>query len=383
MNSTTTTTTTSTATTTATATGTARSASTVPPAEPRDLLAEGARVRKLSADVEGVKALVEGTRLVNDAVLTQVLFALWDSGFYEYSLTHPLFEVSRAAQDLGLDEALLRSLLDYLVGRGIIRTVDGQMGLSERGARLSNVLLRGTMNVYVGGWGAQLAKLGPLLRKEIALADFKELRSGRHAVMGTEQMAGIRALPAVSKVLARRKLTGVLHLACRTGRFLIDLARLEPTLGGIGVDRDAERIASAEANASRDGVASRVRFAVGDVARDPLPLDDRIDVVLALYLLHEVGRHGRQKVVELLQHIKSRCPGRQFLFLETLPYIPLTEGSKPPATFSQLDYLVLHRIRGQGLPLPAAEWKSILEEAGLKLVEFQEVFWTGLYLAQL
>jgi SAM-dependent methyltransferase len=356
-------------------------------AQPDDLLAEGARARKLSADVEGVKSLIEGTRLINDTILTQVLFALWDSGFYEFSLTHPQFQVQEAADEMHLDVTHLRWLLDYLVGRGIMRATDGQIGLTEHGARLSNVLLRGTMNLYIGGWGPQLANIGPLLRKEMTQAEYKNLRSGRHTVMGTEQLSCVRTAPAILKILARKKLRDVLHIACRTGQFLIELTRSEPTLHGIGIDKASERITAAQSNALRYDVASRLRFITAEVGCDPLPLDDesvsKIDVVVALYLFHEVVRFGRQSVVGMLQQIKTMFPGRLLLFMETLPYDNQPQGKKPPQTFTQLDYLLIHRIRDQGLPLPSAEWKAILEEAGLKLLEVQEVYWSGLYLAEL
>jgi SAM-dependent methyltransferase len=358
-----------------------------PLAQPDDLLAEGARVRKLSAEVEGVKCLVEGTRLINDAVLTQVLFALWDNGFYEFSLTHPRFQIQDCADELHLDVTLLRWLLEYLVGRGIVEATDGQMGLTEHGARLSNVLLRGTMNLYMGGWGPQLANIGPLLRKEMTQAHYKNLRSQRHTVMGTEQLSCVRTAPAILKILARNKLRGVLNLACRTGQFLIEIARSEPLLHGIGVDKASERITDAQANAVRYGVASRLQFVTAEIGHDPLPLSDesigKIDAVVALYLFHEVARFGRPKVVGMLQQIKTMFPGRLLLFMETLPYDYQPQEKKPPQTFSQLDYLLIHRIRDQGLPLPSGEWKAILEAAGLKLREVQEVYWTGLYLAEL
>jgi phenylpyruvate C(3)-methyltransferase len=358
-----------------------------PAAEPNDLLAEGARARKLSSDVEGVKSLVEGIRLINDTVLTQVLFALWDSGFYEYSLTHPRFHIQAAADELQLDATTLRWLLEYLVGRGILQTENDRMGLTAHGVRLSNILLRGTMNLYVGGWGPQLANIGPLLRKEMTREHYRTLRSGRHTVMGTEQLICVRTVPAILKILARKKLSGILHLACRTGQFLIELARSEPSLHGIGVDRASERIATARANALDHGVESRMTFVTAEVGGGRLPIDEaslnRIDVVAALYLLHEVARHGRQKVVDLLREMKEMFPGRLFLFMETLPGDNQPPGKKPPATFTQLDYLLIHRLRGQGLPLPAAEWKSILEQAGLQLLEMQEVYTSGVYLAGL
>jgi hypothetical protein len=353
---------------------------------PHDLLAEGARARKLSAEVDGVKALLEGTRLLNDTVLVQVLFSLWDSGFYEYSLMHPQFPVQAAADQLGLDARVLQCLLEYLVGRDIIRAADGEFALTERGIRLSNILFCGILNLYFGGWGPLLSNIGPLLRKEMSQADFIRLRSPRHTVKGTEQLASIRAVPAVLEVVNRRQLQGVFHAACRTGEFLIALARSQPALHGIGADKSAERIAAATANAAEHGIGSRLQFITAEVGRDPWPLDPeslgKIDLIVALYLLHEVGRHGRGEIVEFLRQIKRMYAGRLFLFMETLPYVP-PEGKKPPATFTQLDYLLIHRIRGQGLPLPTAEWKSIVEEAGLNLLEFKEVFGSGLYLAEL
>ena len=45
--------------------------------------------------------------------------------------------------------------------------------------------------------------------------------------------------------------------------------------------------------------------------------------------------------------------------------------------------VLIHRIRGQGLPLPVDQWKSIVEETGLKLLEYKEVYWSGLYLAEM
>ena len=353
---------------------------------PDDLLSEGARARKLSGEVEGVKAIIEGTKLVNDVVLVRVLFALWDSGFYEYSLTHASFKVDDAAAELHLDAYILRCLLDYLIGRGIVSSTNDEFGLTERGIRLSNILFSGTINLYVGGWGALVDNIGPLLRKEMTQKDFIALRSPTHTVRGTEQLGAIRTVSAVQQVLAARNLKNVLHVACRTGEFLIGLARSEPSISGIGVDKASERIEIARRKAAKYSVDSRLQFITADVGADSIPLDDesknRIDVVVALYLLHEVGRHGRAKIIEFLQQVKREFPGRQFLFMETQPYTP-PEGKRPPATFTQLDYLLIHRIRGQGLPLPVDQWKSIVAETGLKLLEYKEVYWSGLYLAEM
>jgi len=184
-----------------------------PPAVPDDLLAEGARARKLSGELEGVKCMSEGMRLINGTILTHVLFALWDSGFYEYSLTHPRFSAVEAAAELGLDAEVFAMLLNHLVGCGVLRVDAEEMELTEYGSRLSNVIVRGAMNLNIGGYSSLLTNLGPLLRKETTRADLEALRTGIHNSLGTEQLASVRLLPAVRAILAERDLHNMLYMS--------------------------------------------------------------------------------------------------------------------------------------------------------------------------
>jgi len=358
-----------------------------PPADPYDLLAEGARARKLSAESEGVKCLVEGMRMINSTILTHVLFALWDSGFYEYSLSHPRFRVAEAAEELHLDPEVLESLLHHLVGCGILRVAEGQMELTEYGSRLSNIVLRGTMNINVGGYGSQVANIGPLLRKEVTREEIEESHSGFHSGLGTEQLTSVRLVPSVLKILAERNLHCMLHLACAAGGFLVQVALSDPSFRGIGIDKSAQKIAGAQEKLRRYGLESRIRLTQAEVGVEPLPLDEetrsQIDVVASIYLLHEIGRYGRQRIVDVLRQIKASFPGKLFLFSETMPPSTPDSVKKQPSQYSQLDYLLIHRLRGKGMPHPAEEWKSIIADAGLKLIEFKEVYSIGLFLAEL
>jgi cyclopropane fatty-acyl-phospholipid synthase-like methyltransferase len=200
-------------------------------------------------------------------------------------------------------------------------------------------------------------------------------------------MTSIRLVPAVMSILEQRKLHRVLHLACSTGGFLVQLAQSDPLLHGIGIDKSAKKIAGAAQKISDEGLDSRLRLLRAEVGLEPLPLDDAarqtIDVVMSIYLLHEIGRHGRQRIVDVLRQIQKSFPGKLLLFTETLPSETTGTSGRPPATFSQLDYILIHRIRGKGLPLPPAEWKSIVADAGLQLIEFKEIYWIGIYLVEL
>jgi SAM-dependent methyltransferase len=358
-----------------------------PPADPYDLLAEGARARRLSGELEGVKCMAEGMRLINNSILAHVLFALWDSGFYEYSLSHPRFGVAETADALNLDAKVLEALLHHLVGCGVLRVAEGQMELTEYGSRLSNIVLRGTLNINIGGYGAQVANIGPLLRKQVTRAEIEESHSGFHSGLGTEQLTSVRLVPAVLKMLAERNLHSMVHLACAAGGFLTQMARSDPSFHGIGIDKSAQKIAAAEQKLRRYGLESRIRLLQAEIGVEPLPLDEetrsQIDVVASIYLLHEIGRYGRQRIVDVLRQIKQSFPGKLLLFSETMPPDTPDSVRKPPGQYSQLDYLLIHRLRGKGMPLPAEEWKSILANADIKLIDFKEVYSIGLFLAEL
>src|SRR6185437_3157194 len=160
----------------------------------------------------------------------------------------------------------------YLVGRGVVRaTAPGEMELTEKGERVTNTLARGLLNLYVGGYGALLGNLGPLLRREIALDDPRLDRSARHAAAGTEDMTCVRVVPQVIEVLREHGVTGVVDLGCGTGGFLVQWARLTGGWGA-GVDMSADALAAAKVNAAESGVAERLSFHLGEVGAGPLPI---------------------------------------------------------------------------------------------------------------
>jgi SAM-dependent methyltransferase len=353
---------------------------------PDDLLQEGGRARKLLSGAEGVQRVIESLRLVDDAILAHVLMALWESGFYEYALAHSSFRAAEAAEKLRLDPRILGWLLDHLVGRGILQAGDDGLRLTARGSGYFNVLCRGSLNLYLGGYGALLSRLGPLLRKEIALSDPATVRSGHHAAVGSEQLSCVWVVPAALRILARRGSRKVLDLGCGAGGFLIQLAQTDASARGVGVDQSPEAIEQARRNARRFGVDDRLKFVRADVGADLLPEGagemEGVDAITAMYLFHEFGRDGREKIVEVLRGIRRGFPGRCLVFAECHPPDVRAMAEDPPASFSPLDYLLIHPLSRQGPPLTPAEWKAILEEAGIRLLELREIHWIGLYVSE-
>jgi ubiquinone/menaquinone biosynthesis C-methylase UbiE len=310
--------------------------------------------------------------LASAFVYAQVLHALWDSGFYEHVRAHPRFVVAEAVADLGYDPMTFRWLLYYLVGRGVLRSpAPGEMELTEKGRRVTNTIARGLLNLYVGGYSALLANLGPLLRREIHLDDPRLDRSARHAAAGTEDVTCVHVVPQVVEILKEHEVRTVLDLGCGTGGFLIQWAHLAGG-AGVGVDMSAGALSAARANAASHGVADRLSFLLAEVGEGPLPIDAgdaaRVDAITAMFMLHEFGRAGDAAIARVLSALRAQFPGRLLLALEMAPVDVLALNGHPPPAMDALDYHFIHPLSRQGEPRPKEAWQAMYEEAGMKLL---------------
>lgn len=350
--------------------------------DPEDALREGERTRSLLASVEGMKGVVEGTRLVSDAVLAHVLFALWDNGFYGYALRHERFTLAQAAEAMGVNARVFEPMVCHLAGHGLVCMEEDTAGLSERGKCVFNALSRGAANLYLGGYGALLGRLSDLLQGHVAAGGPETARSEQHVGLGSEQLACVRIATAVEKLLQQHHAGWILDLGCGTGGFLVQLARRDPTFHGLGVDRSAAAVNRGLEEARRFRVEDRVTFRQLDLGVDPLELGaegERVNAITALYLFHEFGRHGPEGIVSLLRGLRRSLPGRLLVFAECVPADSRAMAAQPPTVFTQLDYWLIHPLSGQGPPRTEQDWQALVREAGLTLVETQRHEWVRLY----
>jgi SAM-dependent methyltransferase len=333
----------------------------------KDLLQEAEIARGISFPPNA-----EELSLSSSYIYAQVLFALWDSGFYDYVRKHSRFSRAEVVSELGLDRAMFDRLSYYLIGRGLLRAPsEVDLEVTEKGQRVTNTIARGLLNLYVGGYAAVLGNLSPLLRGELALDDPRLDRSARHAAAGTEDMTCVRVVPQVIEMLQEHGVKGVLDLGCGTGGFLIQWARLTGG-GGAGVDMSAPALAAARENAMAHGVGDRLAFLLGEVGKDPLPIDEdaasRIDAVTAMFMLHEFGRAGDSAIARVLSSIKERLAGKLLFALEMLPVDVNALGGRPPPALDALDYHFIHMISRQGEPRTREVWERIYAEAGMRLL---------------
>jgi SAM-dependent methyltransferase len=348
-----------------------------------NMLEEGARARQVLTAHPELDA--QARDIVSKTILGQTLFALWDSGFYEYVLNHARFDVDAAARALGYDRSIFGYLVEYLVGWGLLRAAAGsgpdrrltELELTERGKSFTNAFSRGVLTLYVGGYQSILTHLGPLLRRELALSDSILDRSAAHAALGTENITCVSIVPAVIAFLEEAGVESVIDLGCGTGGFLLQWTRMGATRSGIGVDLSAEAVVQARRRVEACGAARRLRFFEGEVGTRPIELPaDAVagaQAVTAMFMLHEFGRDGRSEIVEVIRALRRSFPGKLFVFLEARPVDPFALGAAQQPDYFLLDYLLVHPLSRQGLPRPWQDWKAIAEEAGCRDVEVRSL----------
>jgi SAM-dependent methyltransferase len=103
----------------------------------------------------------------------------------------------------------------------------------------------------------------------------------------------------VDKMLALAKVRSsdvVYDLGCGDGRIVITAAKKRGARG-VGIDNNPQRIAEANTNAQRAGVADKVRFVVADLYKT----DFSDATVVTLYLLPEVNRTLRPQLWKQLK----------------------------------------------------------------------------------
>jgi SAM-dependent methyltransferase len=333
---------------------------------PKDLLREAAIARGMTFEPGA-----EEVALSSGYILAQVLFALWDSGFYEYVRKNATFRRAAVVEELRYDAMTFDWLVYYLLGRGLLREAPGgELSLTDKGQRFTNTITSGLLNLYVGGYAGLLANLGPLLRREIDLLDPKLDRSARHAAAGTEDLTCVRVVPQVIEILREHEVQGILDLGCGTGGFLIQWALAGGR--GAGVDMSASALGAAWANAAYAGVEARLSFHLGEVGKEPLPIGEdvalSVQALTAMFILHEFGRGGDAAVVGVLDALRAQFAGKLLIALEMPPVdVAALRGHAPPS-LDALDYHFIHPLSRQGEPRTKDAWQGLYQQAGMKLL---------------
>jgi len=267
-----------------------------------------------------------------------------------------------------LEPHVLRSILEYLDGLGLVRV--------EAGRALAMPKLRALMAEPRGffeltyAYEQILSNLPAMLRGEARYpADVQRL--GKYVGRGSGQLCRTLPYPVLADMLRRRGACRVLDLGCGDLAFLFYLCETMPGVRAIGIDLDGPTVEYARQVLAASPHAGRIEVREADMFRLEALAAERpdVDALLAVDTYHEYLGDGEEKVVGLLQKLHREFP-RALFYVGEFCKQPHEKLRRRPTAF--LEHHLYHDLTNQTIA-DAKTWRTIFDRAELAVVE-EKVF---------
>jgi hypothetical protein len=290
---------------------------------------------------------------------------------------------SELASELGLNEHVLKSLLEYAADIGEIVSVDaaGRFGLTlfgrtvvERyGKSYGNRVVYNMFDVRVGAWGPVWTNLGELLRNTKTYG-VDVHRAGDYAADGLFKLAGPLAA-AVDRAADKLGASTVVELGPTSGILAQLAAKPGDKRRYVGVDVKQESLDWARRLASEQGIDS-VAWHRGDVFAPSGWLQELEPDGRVLYFschFHEFLSLGAPVLEQALQVLTTQPQTAGILALEQpRPEQALRSNSTPTQwLYGQSNVLIHHLIKNARI-LYRQEWRELLRRGGCPNVWVEE-----------
>ncbi len=314
-----------------------------------------------------------GQPATDPATLMQIQFSFAASRILltalELDVFYPLASGTKTAAELvdatGCSARGLPMLLDALVPLGLLNKRDDRYALTP----LSESYLVKGKPEYIGS--ALVQAHTSLLKSWDQLGD--SIRTGKPYAAVEEQKAAEEFFPALvrwlhvsnaeparrlAEALRPRTATNpvVLDVACGSGIWGIRFAQAHPGARVIANDYPKVLETVTRGYVEREGVASRYRFAPGDIKRAQIPRES-CDLILLGNIVHSEGETASRaifrKSFELLK------PGGQVAIIDM---VPNDERTGPPFALVFALNMLVNTATGSTYTLP--EYRAWLSEAG-------------------
>lgn len=273
---------------------------------------------------------------------------------------------SELAEEHGIDERLLRPLLDLLAGRSSLVAKDD---LGYRCTADYTAAARFELDQYMGAYGRNSSELATSLRDPSRAPGLVDTvaHAAAYASFGRAGQG------LVVDLVAQLGFRSVVDLGCGPASTLIELAGRLPDFSGYGIDSSPHMIATGRRRIEASGLADRITVVQGDIADlaalcEPGP--EVVDCVLMGSVLDAFFGDGAAGATSVLSGVRQRFPGSAFIVAD---YYGVLGRRDPPWA----DRTVIHDFAqiasGQGVPPEtAADWFPIYEAAGCGLIHMLE-----------
>lgn len=270
----------------------------------------------------------------------------------------------------GLDPAMGRGLLDYLVIRGVVTDRDGDVVPTERGRSLMSAVPMALLGYYHESYSPVLRKGAGLLEGTLTYGKDVE-RDGEALGRHCEVLFRSFGTSVVMSMLDSMGARCLLDLGCGSGGLLMDACKQRPGLRAIGLDNSPEVVRYGKQRIAEAGLADRIELLEGDAfAPETWPeACAEADAILIAGTLHEHFRCGEQAVVDVLDRYADFLgdSGKGLILAEPELYRDNVDA----------DFYLIHTFTRQGYPRRRDDWFKVFEKSRLRCREMVQVPNTG------
>jgi SAM-dependent methyltransferase len=306
--------------------------------------------------------------IYNSAVAAWAIAAAWEVGALEELHRSRTLDAESFAARRGLDPASTVGLFRALASVGVVQrrgpVVVAAGGFDEvyRYKSFFHWLSRGSAELF--------RQMPTILVSENRVGQFYQ-RDAAAIAYACREIDELCYAPAFWAAMGRLdfELGNVVDLGCGSGGRVLDILARYPRARGIGIDIAGPALDAARADSLAAGAADRVALVEADV----LDLDERpefaeVELITCFMMGHDFW--PRENCVAALRRFRKVFPSAQRLLLGDATRTAEVPDSDLPVF--KLGFELGHDLMGVFLPT-VAEWESVFEETGWKLVRTNRI----------
>ena len=313
-------------------------------------------------------SLLTGLRYISAWITAEMAWALLQDDALLSALEDGVTPEQLIERVGGGDIFCAEGLLKALWHEGVLTrpSGDGVYQLAPEWSELRAV--RGWYELFLAGYRPLFQGIGQLVREGRGTVQ----RNALHVALGSAGIGTFDAVPMILRLIDRldTDVRMILDYGCGNAFYLMLLCQQREDLRAIGVEVAPETVASARRHIAEAGLDDRVTI-VQSTAQDYFPAAQP-DVIVIAFVMHEIRETaGRDGTVKFLRTLAERYPQARLVVVEVCdPYgegreTEVMEDAQGRGYYNY--YLWLHAVTHQRLQT-RAEWLSIFEEAGYRLI---------------
>jgi SAM-dependent methyltransferase len=306
--------------------------------------------------------------IYNSAVAAWAIAAAWEIGALEELHRSRTLDAESFAARLGLDPAATVGLFRALASVGVVHrrgpvvVAAGAFDEVYRYKSFFHWLSRGSAELF--------RQMPSVLVSENRVGQFYQ-RDTAAIARACREIDELCFAPTFWDAMGRLDFEprNVIDLGCGSGGRLLDILARYPRARGIGVDIARPALIAAQADALAAGAVDRVVFVEADV----LDLEERpefadVELITCFMMGHDFW--PRENCLTALRRFRKIFPSvRRFVLGDATRTAGIPDTDLPVFT---LGFELGHDLMGAFLPT-VADWESVFEESGWKLVRTSRI----------